>query len=261
MKPAAVQQVTTDMMGRQVAVPLLPERIVSLVPSQTELLYDLGLGERVAGQTIFCIHPRDKFKQAHKIGGTKKLRLDAIRKLQPDLIIGNKEENEKAQIEALSREFPVWMSDISCLPDALHMIRELGFLTGTEGRAEQIAARIESGFSALPERKLERVLYLIWREPWMAAGKHTFIDDMIQAAGYENALPRSRYPELDPDAICQLRPDRIWLSSEPYPFAEIHIEELQEMLPEARIQLVDGELFSWYGSRLLKSPAYFASLA
>jgi ABC-type hemin transport system substrate-binding protein len=249
------------MLGREIRIPLEPRRIVSLVPSQTELLYALGLEDRLVGQTIFCIHPQSQFKKAHKVGGTKKLRLDAIRKLQPDLIIGNKEENTQAQIETLMQEFPVWMSDIFNLQDALHMIRAVGEITGTGAKSETIAAEIETAFRSLPDNRAERVLYLIWREPWMAAGKQTFIDDMIRVAGYANALSTARYPELDAAAIQHLQPDRIWLSSEPYPFSENHIAELQELLPSARIQLVDGELFSWYGSRLLHAPAYFASLA
>jgi ABC-type Fe3+-hydroxamate transport system substrate-binding protein len=261
MNPEIPFQEVTDMMGRQLRIPQHPRRIVSLVPSQTELLYDLGLANRIAGQTIFCIHPRDQFKQANKIGGTKKLRLDAIRKLQPDLIIGNKEENEEGQIEVLSQDFPVWMSDIFNLGDALHMIRALGQICGVAEKAATLANTIETSFQLLPEQRNERVLYLIWREPWMAAGKQTFIDDMIRAAGYSNVLSAPRYPELHAEDMRELQPDRIWLSSEPYPFTEKHIAELQALLPAARIQLVDGELFSWYGSRLAKSPAYFASLA
>lgn len=261
MIPEGKQRLVKDMLGREIRIPIEPKRIVSLVPSQTELLYELGLKERLVGQTIFCIHPQAHFKQAHKIGGTKKLRLEAIRRLQPDLIIGNKEENTQAQIETLMQEFPVWMSDIFSLQDALHMIRAVGDITGTGAKSEAIAADIETAFRSLPENRAERVLYLIWREPWMAAGKQTFIDEMIRAAGYSNALTTPRYPELDATAIQHLQPDRIWLSSEPYPFTDKHIAELQEWLPNARIQLVDGELFSWYGSRLLHAPAYFASLS
>ena len=261
MIPEGKQRLVKDMLGREIRIPVEPKRIVSLVPSQTELLYALGLEDRLVGQTIFCIHPREQFKKAHKIGGTKKLRLDAIRRLQPDLIIGNKEENAQGQIESLMQELPVWMSDIFNLQDALHMIRAVGDITGTGAKAEAIAGDIETAFRKLPEHRTERILYLIWRAPWMAAGKQTFIDDMIRAAGYSNALTTVRYPELDAAAIQHLQPDRIWLSSEPYPFTDKHIAELEELLPKARIQLVDGELFSWYGSRLLYAPAYFASLA
>jgi ABC-type Fe3+-hydroxamate transport system substrate-binding protein len=261
MIPEGKQRLVKDMLSREIRIPVEPKRIVSLVPSQTELLYALGLEERLVGQTIFCIHPQAHFKQAHKIGGTKRLQLDAIRRLQPDLIIGNKEENAKGQIESLMQELPVWMSDIFNLQDALHMIRAVGDITGTGAKAEAIAGDIETAFCKLPEHRTERILYLIWREPWMAAGKQTFIDDMIRAAGFSNVLKAVRYPELNAEEIRELQPDRIWLSSEPYPFAEKHIAELQALLPAARIQLVDGELFSWYGSRLVKSPAYFASLA
>jgi len=250
----------SDQMNRTLQVPGHPERIISLVPSQTELLHDLDLGDRVVGITKFCIHPEAWFRSKARVGGTKQVDMEKVRALKPDLIIGNKEENTQGQIETLMQEFPVWMSDIFNLQDALHMIRAVGNITGTGAKAEVIAGEIETAFWRFPENRAERVLYLIWREPWMAAGKATFIDDMIRAAGYANALSLARYPELEAAAIQRLQPDRIWLSSEPYPFNEKHIAELQDLFPNTRIQLVDGEMFSWYGNRLLHAPAYFASL-
>jgi len=250
----------SDQMNRTLQVPGHPERIISLVPSQTELLHDLDLGDRVVGITKFCIHPEAWFRNKARVGGTKQVDMEKVRALKPDLIIGNKEENTQADIEALKQEYPVWMSDIFNLQDALHMIRAVGNITGTGAKAEVIAGEIETAFWSFPENRAERVLYLIWREPWMAAGKATFIDDMIRAAGYANALSLARYPELEAAAIQRLQPDRIWLSSEPYPFNEKHIAELQDLFPNTRIQLVDGEMFSWYGNRLLHAPAYFASL-
>ncbi|MEY4003793.1 MAG: hypothetical protein RIT07_1835, partial [Bacteroidota bacterium] len=189
-----------DQMGRRVEVPENPRRIVSLVPSQTELLYDLGLKELIVGQTLFCIHPQEHFKTATKIGGTKKLNIQAIRDLQPDLIIGNKEENDQSQIQELEKEFPVWMSDIFNLEDALHMIKEVGEICNRREIAHDLSLEIEQGFASLEHIKKtgKKALYFIWRKPYMVAGRNTFIQDMLQYCGLENAITEtdSRYPEI-----------------------------------------------------------------
>jgi ABC-type Fe3+-hydroxamate transport system substrate-binding protein len=250
---------TIDMMGRAIHLNAIPKRIISLVPSQTELLYSLGLNQEVVGQTLFCIHPKEMHLQKPRIGGTKKLLLDKIMALEPDLIIGNKEENDKVQMEQLMEKYPVWMSDIKDLPSALSMIEKIGELVGKTLEAIQLKEQIESEFNALLVQPKEiDCLYLIWREPWMAAGEDTFINDMLQRIGRRNVLEKgSRYPSLTNDEIGILAPKEILLSSEPYPFKEKHIQELHQILPEATIKLVDGEMFSWYGSRLLHSVTYF----
>lgn len=251
----------TDQMGRGVVLAAPPRRIISLVPSQTELLFDLGLQERVVGITKFCIHPAEALKSKTVIGGTKQFRMEEIHRLQPDLIIGNKEENYREGIEALAQHYPIWMSNIFTLDDALAMILNIGALTQTEARAASIAQEIANGFAALSAKStIQRVLYLIWRKPWMAAGKQTFIDEILQRGGWQNAVSENRYPELSAADIRQLAPDLIFLSSEPFPFQEKHITELQMILPHAKILLIDGELFSWYGSRLRHSAAYLAEL-
>lgn len=253
-----------DQMGRTVAVPDIPKKIISLVPSQTELLYDLGLAEYIVGQTVFCIYPKDYFKSATKVGGTKKLNIQAIRDLQPDLIIGNKEENEHSQIQLLEKEFPVWMSDIYNLSDALEMIRQIGIVVCKQDKAEAVVQRIEAGFNKIKsiQTKSLKVLYFIWRNPYMVAGRNTFINDMLKYCGLENAIPErdSRYPEINSDDITSLNPDIILLSSEPYPFKEKHIEELAQLCPSVKINIVDGEMFTWYGSRLVNSPDYFRNM-
>lgn len=254
----------TDQTGRTISLLQTPQRIISVVPSQTELLYDLGLQERIVGQTIFCVHPSEKFAKATKVGGTKKLQLDKIRALQPDLIVANKEENDKSQIEELAAEFPVWISDIKNLNDAMEMIRQVGEICGASHQAWSLAGEVERKFAGMPRTfAWRRCLYLIWRNPWMAAGVDTYIHEMLRMAGYANAIedPNSRYPELTVADIQSLSPELVLLSSEPYPFAETHIAELQKWLPNARMALVDGEMFSWYGSRLLKVPDYFNQLA
>jgi len=251
----------TDQMNRTVDIPPAPKRIISIVPSQTELLFDLGLDEEIVGITKFCIHPAEKVKRRLKIGGTKKLNINQIRKLNPDLIIGNKEENEKDQIEELMQNFPVWMSDVSNLEDAVDMIRKVGQLVDREEKAIEMASTITISFENLKIKSSSlKVAYLIWRKPYIVAGKATFIDDMLKKCGLRNAFDLERYPEVFPGQIVEADPDLVFLSSEPYPFTDRHITEFQALVPDAKIQLVDGELFSWYGSRLLQAPGYFKQL-
>lgn len=238
-----------------------PQSIVSVVPSQTELLHYLGLGDAVTGITRFCVHPEEWFREKKRVGGTKTLHLDAIRLLKPDLVLANREENERSQIEALAREFLVYVSDIADLTDALEMIRTVGRLTGTTGRAEKLVSELEAGFSALPAFPRLSAAYLIWREPYMAAGAGTFIHSMMDKAGFDNVFGAlTRYPEVTPEMLAGAGPDVVLLSSEPYPFREKHQEEISAICPDARVLLADGELFSWYGSRLLHTPDYFKQL-
>ena len=255
----------TDQMGRLVSLSDKPMRIVSLVPSQTELLYDLGLGDRVVGITKFCIHPADWFKTKTRVGGTKNINFNTIAKLQPDLIIGNKEENDRESIEQLMQQYPVWMSDIKTLDDAKDMIVAISRITQTEDKAEEIITTVDEGFSSLtPLYPTRSVLYLIWNNPYMAAGSDTFINHLLERCGFyipgilsENDI---RYPELSEDQIFHLNPEYILLSSEPFPFKEKHIKALQAILPKAKIMLVDGEMFSWYGSRLIHTGPYLQNL-
>lgn len=251
----------TDQMGRVTEIPQNPRRIVSLVPSQTELLFSLGLGERVSGITKFCVHPETWRSEKTIIGGTKNFHSGRINRLQPDLIIGNKEENYKEGIEALEKDYPVWMSDIFNLESALEMIRLVGMITGTGEKAAEVALKTEESFSQLVSLPEVRGLYFIWRKPYMAAGGNTFIDDMLKRFGIKNLLAsQARYPVVTEEQIRQLNPEVVVLSSEPYPFAEKHIREIKNLCPEAEVVLADGEMFSWYGSRLLYAVPYFKSL-
>ena len=250
-------------MNRMVEIDFPPKRIVSLVPSQTELLYDLGLKDEVIGQTIFCIHPPSMHLEKARVGGTKKINLTIIESLKPDLIIGNKEENDQTQVEELMKHYPVWMSDIKTLEDALGMIIKVGELVDKKEKAIEISTKIKSGFDSLAISQSHNLtLYLIWREPYMAAGNDTFINDMLKRCGLKNACNsmNSRYPEIDLITLQKLNPKFIFLSSEPYPFKQKHIDELKNSCPDSEILLVDGELFSWYGSRLVHSIEYFTSL-
>ena len=253
----------TDQMHRTVQVPSHPQRIISLVPSQTELLYDLGLGERVVGITKFCVHPETWFHSKHRVGGTKKVDMEKVRALKPDLIIGNKEENAKKDIQALEQDFPVWMSDVRDLNGALDMIAAVGEITGTSDKANAIRNGIAQAFGALkPMEEPRTVAYFIWREPYMVARHGTFVNDMLLRLGLINVFDEgdARYPEISAQELAEADPDIIFLSSEPYPFAQKHKAEFNMSCPGTPVGLVDGEFFSWYGSRLLKAPAYFNGL-
>ncbi|GHE66251.1 helical backbone metal receptor [Roseivirga thermotolerans] len=252
----------TDQMGRSVELPDIPKRIVSLVPSQTELLHDLGLNKEVVGITKFCIHPAHWRKEKVIVGGTKQVHFNRIEELAPDLIIGNKEENEESFINELATRYPVWMSDIASLNEALDMMEAIGQLTGREKEAEALVVDVLSAFAPLQEQSLkkQRAVYLIWKDPYMAVGKNTFVDEMLSMAGFENLVKETRYPELRLEDIKALDPEVILLSSEPYPFQKKHMSEIRNELPGVEMRLVDGEMFSWYGSRLLKAPAYFQAL-
>lgn len=250
-----------DQLNRVVSLPAVPKRIVSVVPSQTELLFYLGLDAEVIGITKFCIHPEHKFKPVTKVGGTKQLNIDQIKAMQPDLIIANKEENERAQIEELMDVCPVWISDIHNLDSALGMIQSVGTLINHGAEAKTLCADITNRFNKLTLPILNlRVAYFIWRKPYMVAGCDTFIDSMLQKCGLINAFETGRYPEVTAQELLLAKPDIIFLSSEPYPFRQKHIDEFKEILPNTKIILVDGEMFSWYGSRLLYAPAYFDGL-
>ena len=254
-----------DQMGNVVILQQPPKRIVSLVPSQTELLFYLGLKDEVVGITKFCIHPNEMFRSKTRVGGTKKYDFDKIRALNPDLIIGNKEENDQEQIEQLMKLYPVWMSDIKTLPDAMEMISMLGTIIQKEDLAKKLVQNIENAFVDLKEfspNKKVSVAYFIWKKPYMCAGKDTFIDEVLQHCGLENVLKNSnsRYPIIEMLDLKKYNPQLILLSSEPYPFKDNDINELQSVLPNTTIRIVDGEMFSWYGSRLLESSAYLKSL-
>lgn len=236
------------------------KRVVSLVPSQTELLLDLGVA--VVGRTRFCLYPSEQVKQIQIVGGTKDFKPDKIRALQPDLILANLEENVPEPLLALREDIPVWTTQVRDLPEALKMIQDVGWLTGKQSEAETLAVNIHSGFLQLQRHaKALRCVYLIWREPWMTVGGDTFIHDLLTRCGLNNLTGiENRYPSLDDQSLKDLDPDLILLSSEPYPFKAKHIPEIQKLCPRAKIKLVDGSFFSWYGSRLKQAIVYFQQL-
>ena len=247
----------TDQMGNQISVEAPFQRVISLVPSQTELLVDLIGADRVIGRTKFCIYPTQKVKQIQVVGGTKNFNFDKIAALNPDLIIGNKEENYREGIERLQEDYPVWMSDINDLEDSYEMITSLGALLGVADRADSLVENVKESMGAIKGKREGKVLYFIWQNPFIVAGKCTFIDFMLRFLGFSNTCIQMRYPEMDDYVLENLDPDYVFLSSEPFPFKQHHIHTFQALFPKAKVSLVDGEMFSWYGSRLLEAGKYF----
>lgn len=266
----------TDQLNEKISLENYPKRIISIVPSQTELLFDLGLAENIVGITKFCIHPKEQIKNnphIKKIGGTKNFNFEQMKALSPDLIIGNKEENYEIGILELKKDFPVFMTDIYDLKDALNMIKLLGNITNTAQKATNIHNEISKEFEFLLEsisennskkskeknqKTQKKVAYFIWNKPMMIATTNTFIDNMLQLIGFENAFANLvRYPSVSEQDVINTEPDIIFLSSEPFPFKEKHIDYFKSICPHAHVQVVDGELFSWYGSRLKYAAKYF----
>lgn len=251
-----------DQMQSAVAVGDAPKRIISLVPSITELLFDLGLEDRVVGVTRYCVHPERARREKTVIGGPKAFDFAAIDALQPDLIIGNKEENYKEGIEQLRQQYPTWLCDIHNLKDALAMITAVGQLTNSEDRANAIVKDITTKMALLSgSGQKHRVAYFIWQKPYRVAAGNTFINEMLTRCGMENVFADlERYPEVTVEQIKAAEPDILLLSSEPYPFKDKHRQEFAEQGVGANIKLVDGEMFCWTGSRLRLAPDYFRML-
>jgi len=255
-----------DQLGKNIFLEEYPKRIISLVPSQTELLFDLGLSHEVAGITKFCVHPRQWFEQKPRVGGTKTVKMEIVHSLQPDLIIANKEENTKEQIEKLTTRYPVWISDVNDLETALQMIISVGKITNKYPQATEIANKIKNDFTSFAlqlktTNDKPRVAYLIWKDPYMAVGGDTFIHSMLEACGFKNVFEHfHRYPTVSITELQNASCQWILLSSEPYPFSQKIMEALQVQLPGTKIILVDGEMFSWYGSRLVHAVSYLQKL-
>ena len=256
-----MERMVTDQMGFNVYVSAVPKRIISLVPSQTELLASLGLDEEVVGITRYCAHPKSWNKSKTIIGGTKKFDFEIISFLKPDLIIGNKEENYEEGIQLLKQKYPVWMSDIATLQHSMEMILSIGEMVNRVSIAKTLIENINNSFQSIHKFNDVPALYLIWKNPWMGAASQTFIHEMLLQAGFKNVLGvKIRYPEVTDEEIRRLSPDVVLLSSEPYPFKGKHIKEINSIVPDAKVVLVDGELFSWYGSRMLYFTDYISKL-
>lgn len=254
-----------DQLGRIVSLPQAPKRIVSLCPSITETLFSLLPASHIVGRTRFCIHPQPAVKSVSRIGGTKDVNLDRVKALAPDLIIAEKEENIQGQVEALAAHYPVCVTDVTDIPSAIEMIQLLGKVCDAEASASGLVQRVEAAFQQKPQMASKvppRVAYLIWRDPYMIAGGNTYIQDLLRWSGCENVgvSMEGRYPVATTEQLQSLNPSHIWLSSEPFPFQQKHLLEMKKLLPHAHVQLVDGEMFSWYGTRMEQAPAYIRNL-
>lgn len=256
----------TDQLHRTINISKTPQRIVSLVPSQTELLFDLGLEDKIVGITRFCVHPIHFKSTKTKVGGTKKVKYDKIRELKPDIILCNKEENTKEMVEELEKIAPVHVSDIYTLDDSLELIKQYGeiFACRTQARAiiDKFNFLLADFKTFITDVTPKKVAYFIWRNPWMVAGGNNIINHILELNKFDNIYKnKPRYPEVEIKKIrLEGDPDIVMLSSEPYPFKEEHAFELGRHTHHAKTVFVDGEMFSWYGTRLLKAFAYFKTL-
>ena len=221
------------------------KRIISVVPSQTELLYSLKLYKEVIGITKFCVHPDAWFRNKQRVGGTKNLNIELIKSLQPNLIIANKEENTQSDIETLSQQFEVYLSDIKNLDDALAMITDVGTLTNKIIEAEIITSEIKECFKKITKSSEKKnAAYVIWKDPYMIAGGDTFINDMMERCGFDNVFKsQTRYPSVTVEDIKNSNCELLLLSSEPYPFADKHIEQLSKLLPSVKVILGKWRIF------------------
>ena len=262
MKPKTL----VDQIGNTHSFETSPKRIISLVPSQTELLYDLGLESKIVGITKFCVHPYHFKSTIKTVGGTKKVHFEKIRLLQPDIIICNKEENTKEIVEELSQICPVWVTNIITIEDNFQMISDFGKLFNCRIEAQKwndkLAFALHNFKNYIKDKPIKKVAYFIWKDPYMVAGSDNFINELLKLNNFDNVyLNKGRYPEIElSKMILENNPDLVLLSSEPYPFKEENMVEIEKHTQNAKTVLVDGEMFSWHGSRLLKAFEYFKKL-
>ena len=262
MKPKTL----VDQIGNTHSFETSPKRIISLVPSQTELLYDLGLECKIVGITKFCVHPYHFKSTIKTVGGTKKVHFEKIRLLQPDIIICNKEENTKEIVEELSQICPVWVTNIITIEDNFQMISDFGKLFNCRIEAQKwndkLTFALRNFKNYIKDKPIKKVAYFIWKDPYMVAGSDNFINELLKLNNFDNVyLNKGRYPEIElSKMILENIPDLVLLSSEPYPFKEENMIEIEKHTQNAKTLLVDGEMFSWHGSRLLKAFEYFKKL-
>ncbi|NAS32583.1 ABC transporter substrate-binding protein [Flavobacteriaceae bacterium R38] len=258
--------VIKDQLQRILEISRTPKRIISLVPSQTELLCDMGLEDAIVGVTKFCVHPSHLKSAKTIVGGTKQIKIEKIKELRPDIVLCNKEENTKEIVEELEKIVPVHVSDIYTIDDSLELIKSYGEIFDCIDKSSEIINKITvnladfKGF--IKNQPNYRTAYFIWREPWMVTAGTTFINHLLKLNGFENVYSdEKRYPEVNIKKMKEESdPELVLLSSEPFPFKEKHVSEVEKYLPDSKVILVDGEYFSWYGSRLINAFQYFKQL-
>jgi len=246
-----------DQIGNSIELHSTPKRIISLVPSITEFLSDINLDKEVVGITKFCVHPKTWLKEKAVVGGTKQQHIDQIKDLKPDLIIANKEENTKDYVDQLADICPIYVSEVNDFDSSIEMMLSIGKITDKEDESNRLVEYIKKEFDSLSiPNQQTKVAYCIWKNPWMWAGSANYISNMLELCGFKNVIDIHRYPEISMDDIINKKPELVFLSSEPFPFKEEHISELKKEYPNTNFKIVDGEMFSWYGSRMLKLPNY-----
>ncbi|MEC4113925.1 ABC transporter substrate-binding protein [Myroides pelagicus] len=256
-----------DQIGQEHSFEKTPKRIVSLVPSQTETLFDMGLEEELVGITKFCIHPYHLKATKIKVGGTKKVHVEKIKALEPDIIIANKEENTLEIVESLKGICPVWVTDVVTLDDNIQMIEDFGALFNKRTEAKKWIDKLNYAtkdfINYVKDKESYKVAYFIWREPYMVAGRDTFINELLRLNRFENVYEarEERYPEIELRKIrIQGDPEVVFLSSEPFPFSEEHAFEVGRFTHHGKTVFVDGEMFSWYGTHLFRAFDYFKQI-
>lgn len=256
-----------DQLQRQLNLKNTPKRIVSLVPSQTELLVDLGLEKAIVGVTKFCVHPNHLRKIKTIVGGTKQVNVEVVKLLKPDIILCNKEENSLEILQQMEKIAPVHMSDIFTLEDSFDLIKAYGSIFDCQKNASKISGKIKFNLKEFQEfitdQPIINVAYFIWKTPWLVAAQNTFIHYLLGLNKFKNVYGHlERYPEINlNEMISKIKPEVILLSSEPFPFKKKHKEEIELLCySNSKVILVDGEYFSWYGSRLINAFAYFKQL-
>jgi ABC-type Fe3+-hydroxamate transport system substrate-binding protein len=250
-----------DQLNNSILLDQKPKRIVCLVPSLTELLIDLGLKKELIGKTKFCIHPKNELKDVKIVGGTKNVNIQRVIDLNPDLIIANKEENSQNEIEILQKLFATFVTDINNLSDSIEAIKLIGEMNHVDKKAESIINDIQQIENQIKEKSIQtklNVLYLIWRKPYIAVGKQTYINSILELCRFKNYINENRYPEITLENLEDI--DCIFLSSEPYPFNQQHINQLKSLDIKSKIILIDGEVFSWYGTRMIHKKKYLLKL-
>ncbi len=257
-----------------------PFRVVSLVPSWTETLFDLGLtGTEIVGRTDYCRHPRGRVADIEKLGGPKNPNVGRIFELDPDLVIADREENRKEDVERMDVHWVasrVFVTGPKGVDHALNHVEQLGTLFGTQDQARELIERVRSSVNQVVREDRGTVAYLTWQDPMIAASRKTYIGDVLETLGYKNVCDYSTLEGLDPEGsasypvvtleiLIRLKPNTILLSTEPFPFRKKHLDRLRSRLREldpeyaerVRIRIVNGEYFSWYGSRMLPAFRYF----
>ena len=256
-----MEQSIIDHLGRKVISPSLPRRIISICPAITETLFYLGLKNEIIGRTKYCIFPKGEVETVEVIGGTKEVDIEKIRRLQPDLILAEKEENTQEIVLALENIAPVFVMEVQSIEQAYRMIQSLGILTDKEHVATNLIELCKESMPSTPFKAQRTAAYVIWRKPYMVVGDSTYINDVLHTLGFKNPFDQeaSRYPAVTKEKLAAANLDVLLLASEPFPFTEKHVAEFQAFLPHTKILLVDGEMF-WYGAKMVTAGPYFAEL-